>query len=544
MVTGVTIPPNPYTSYRFFAFTSLAGSVALVNLLPGLAIAKSYIGTAVVLFLLQVTSYAVYAVVIYPFFLSPLRHLPGPSGGHPILGQWLTIIKEPSGAPLRRWSREIPNDGLIRYRSLFNKERLLLTTPKALSEVLTVKPYDFIRPELLRSGVGQILGIGILFAEGDDHKIQRKNLMPAFNFRHIKELYPIFWSKSQEMARCIAEEMSESTEKTVELGGWVSRATLDIIGVAGMGQDFNSLADPNTELNQTYRKIFAPSRAGQILGFMSFFLPNWFLRLLPVKRNEDVVAASKVARDTAQRLVEQKKRQLANKENMSPDIVSIALESGHFSDLSLVDNMMTFLAAGHETTAAAFTWATYLLCQNPEKQKILRKEIHKHIPSSNSTIDHTLIDNMPYLHAVCNEALRLYPPVPITLRDTLHDTTVLGHFVPRGTSLVLAPWATNTAPSLWGLDADEFKPERWTAPGQANAGGAVSNYAMLTFLHGPRSCIGQRFATAELACLLAAFVGRFEFEMKDPDEVIEIKGGLTARPKNGLTVNLRPIEGW
>jgi cytochrome P450 len=82
------------------------------------------------------------------------------------------------------------------------------------------------------------------------------------------------------------------------------------------------------------------------------------------------------------------------------------------------------------------------------------------------------------------------------------------------------------------------------APGQANSGGAVSNYAFLTFLHGPRSCIGQKFAVAELAALLAAFVGSFEFEMTEPDEEIIIKGGITARPRNGMRVNLTRIEGW
>jgi len=447
-------------------------------------------------------------------------------------------------------------------RHLFNRERLLLTSPKALAEVLTTNSYDFVKPRLLREGIGQVLGIGILFAEGDEHKVslprskhesiltalgqaQRKSLMPAFNFRHVKELYPIFWAKSQEMVTCIEEQLKQDApENVVEIGGWISRATLDIIGLAGMGQDFNSLKDPDTELNRVYRSIFQPSNAAQILGLLQFFIPMPILRALPIQRNNDIMAASKVARETARRLIQAKKDKLDKKEALSPDIISVALESGGFADEKLVDNMMTFMAAGHETTASSFTWAIYLMCQKPEVQRKLREAIHTNISSLSDSIDHVKLDGIAYLHAVCNETLRIYAPVPITLRDAAHDTTILGQFVPKTTKVIIAPWAINLNKQLWGEDAEEFNPDRWMVPGQTNSGGAVSNYAFLTFLHGPRSCIGQRFAVAELACLVAAFVGKYEFEMADPDEKIEIKGGITARPRNGMHIKLKAVEGW
>ena len=81
-------------------------------------------------------------------------------------------------------------------------------------------------------------------------------------------------------------------------------------------------------------------------------------------------------------------------------------------------------------------------------------------------------------------------------------------------------------------------------PSKANSGGAESNYAFLTFLHGPRSCIGQAFAKAEFACLVAAVIGRFEFKNADKDFKLDIKGGVTARPRNGLHVRIKPLEGW
>jgi cytochrome P450 len=257
--------------------------------------------------------------------------------------------------------------------------------------------------------------------------------MPAFNFRHIKELYPIFWAKSQELVTCIEAQLKKTApDNAVEIGEWISRATLDIIGLAGMGQDFNSLKDPDTKLNRVYRNIFQPSGAAQILGLLQFFIPFFILRALPLQRNDDVLAASRLARETSRQLIQAKKEKLEKKETLSPDIISVALESGGFTDEQLVDNMMTFMAAGHETTASSFTWAIYLMCQKPEVQTRLREAIRANISSLSDSMDHVKLDGIAYLHAVCNETLRIYAPVPLTLRDTAHDTTILGQFRAMG----------------------------------------------------------------------------------------------------------------
>lgn len=466
------------------------------------------------------------------------------------------------------WVNNVPNDGIIRYLGMFNSERLLVTSPKALSEVLTTKNYDFIKPDQIARGLGRLLGVGILLAEGDEHKTQRKNLMPAFAFRHIKDLYPVFWDKSREGVLAMTEAFKadalkkikgEDLEKiipedtVIEVGEWASRATLDIIGVAGMGQDFGAIRDPDTLLNRTYRTVFKPSRQAQILGLLNLFLPGWFVKRIPVKRNGEIEAAAAIIRSTCRTLIRAKKEKLEKNALTDVDILSVALESGGFTEENLVDQMMTFLAAGHETTATAMTWATYMLCLNPDMQTRLRKEIREKLPSLNEdvTISSQQIDHMPYLNAVCNEVLRYYPPVPITLRDAAHDTTLLGHFVPKGTRVMLAPWAINKDEALWGPDAAKFNPDRWlpseSNPHSAN-GGADSNYSFLTFLHGPRSCIGQGFAKAEFACLLAAWIGRFEFTLKNEEEYEEknvlIKGGVTAKPARGLFVKTKVVDGW
>ena len=233
-------------------------------------------------------------------------------------------------------------------------------------------------------------------------------------------------------------------------------------------------------------------------------------------------------------------------EGTTRNILSVAIESGGFTDEGLVNQLMTFLIAGHETTASALSFAIYMLCKNPEVQTRLRNEVRSLLPdprSPKSSISSNDIDSMPYLNAVCNEVLRLYSPVPVTVRVSTQDTTLVGHFIPKGTTIFISPWATNANKDFWGEDAAEFNPDRWLGEGKANTGGIESNYAFLTFLHGPRSCIGQSFAKGEFACLLAAWAGTFETRFANADYVMRVRNGLTPRPKD-LEVKVQVLDEW
>lgn len=192
-------------------------------------------------------------------------------------------MKEPSGLPMQRWINEVPNDGLIHYLNFGNASRLMPTSPKALAEVLSQKSYDFIKPGRVRESIARLLGVGVLLAEGDEHKVrstenpkegrisnslkqrQRKNLTPAFAFRHVKDLYPIFWSKSGEMVRAIqsalqAERAQATTESkeapSIEFGQWASRATLDIIGLAGWVKTSKQYRTPMLSLHRYIDPFF------------------------------------------------------------------------------------------------------------------------------------------------------------------------------------------------------------------------------------------------------------------------------------------------
>ncbi|KAI0159686.1 cytochrome P450 [Xylariaceae sp. FL1272] len=515
-----------------------------------------YISTFASAGILQSLIWVFWVVILWPKLFSPLRSLPEPSGNSWFNGQWDKIRRKPTGMPMREWVAAVPNEGVMRYLGLFNSEQ-------ALAEVLVTKNYDFEKPASWRHTIGRILGVGILLAEGDEHKRQRKNLMPAFAFRHVKDLYPTFWSKTREgvdaMVRDIRTETANQPNEApksavIEVGTWTSRVALDIIGVAGLGRDFGAIKDQNSELMTTYRRLFSPNRQAQILALLGMVFPERLLTLLPVNHNNNINHASEFIRSVCRGLIADKKQKMARKEPTEHDILSVALESGGFTDEELVDQLMTFLAAGHETTATSMTWAIYQLAKMPEVQEKLRKEIHKKLPSIDSNTDITSmdIDHMPYLNAVCNEVMRYWAPVPMTLRDTARETTILGHVIPKGVRVIMSPAATHFDTELWGPDAAEFNPDRWMPTAsddkRAASGGAESNYAFVTFLHGPRSCIGSSFARAEFACILAGWIGRFAFELKNKEEMdeknVEVKGGITARPSKGMYVHATIIDGW
>ncbi|KAI9781400.1 MAG: hypothetical protein M1839_005994 [Geoglossum umbratile] len=439
---------------------------------------------------------------------------------------------------------------MMRLRIGLNDERVFLTSPKAFAEVLVAKSYSFSKTPRLRSRTEDILGNGLLIAEGDEHRAsqqhQRKNMLPTFAFRHIKDHYPTFWAKAYELNCYLEEDLRRrAPDNSCDITDWASRATLDVIGVTAMGHDFNSIRDPHTPLIETYRRVLRPNRASQIVWIIGFLPPKWLMKFLPFGGIDNIWEAAQVARQTSHELI--RKKRIQPKGEKTPtrlDFISLALESGAFTDEELVSQTMTLLGAGHDTTAATFVWAIYALCLNLSVQTRLREEIRRDVPSDAVGVDSTLIDSLPYLRAVVNEVFRYHPTIPMTQRAATEDTTILGQYIRKGTVVVTSPSAVNYSRELWGDDADQFNPERWLCPGKANGGGAQNNYAFMSFSHGPRSCIGQGLAKSEISCFLAKFVGRFEFAMKDPNEKVEIQGPMTAKPKNGLNIVLKVVEGW
>ncbi|KAI1432488.1 cytochrome P450 [Xylaria sp. CBS 124048] len=486
---------------------------------------------------------------IYPRFFSPLKHLHGPKD---ILSMAHRTLMPPKGRP----SGDMFLDLIKKYpgHDMLNLTcfdyHVLVTKPRMLPDLLVHRAYDFIKPPKVSAFLRLVIGDGLIMVEGDQHKFLRKNSQPAFSYRHIKDLYPMMWQKSVLMTQVLEEALETGEAKgtgIIDFSSWTSKVTLDIIGVAGMGREFNMLRKADDPLLSIYEDLGdpVPEKLLYALSLILFGMP--FVRLLPWKMNGRFKYLTDSLSDICMPMIQEKRRAVANSKDDHVDILSLLIKSGNFDDHQLRHQLLTFLAAGHETTSSALSWACYLLTKHPEMQDKLREEIRQVLPAG-SEIDESIdlagiFEQLPYLNGIINETLRLYPTVPLTMRQAIRDSELAGQFIPKGVTVVLSMWQMNRSPELWGPDAGEFLPERWITAGKPNSnGGADSNYEFLTFLHGPRSCIGQGFAKGEMRCLLAAMIRTFSWDLAMDEAKVLPRGVITIKPENGLFLRLKRLR--
>ncbi|KAL2840673.1 cytochrome P450 [Aspergillus pseudoustus] len=504
-------------------------------------------------FIIDLVLFLSWLIIIYPYFYSPFRHLPRPKGEIPIVGQFKGPYTKPLGSTYLKWLTTVSNDGLITYRSILNQDRILLTCPKAIAEVLVSNTYAYTKHPNEISVIRRFLGNGLTISEGAEHRFQRKVMTAIYAVRNIRAFYEVFWKKGVELVKALEETTTGSLTGgcEVEISQWANRATIDIIGLAALGKDFSCLDGAKSDLFETYQEIFTWAPEKDVFMALNRILPKGFAQWLPWKVNERIDATSATLRDICRGLVRERIDKVRKSDGKGDDLIGRMIGMGGWEVEELVEQLLTVIAAGHETSASSFTWACYLLGQNQPAQDRLRSELKEIIPQlfaqdpSSDSLAATL-DNLPYLNAVCNEVLRFIPPVPLMRRVATIPTSILGHEIPPGTQIILCPYAINRSPELWGPDAGEFKPERWISPetGKANNdGGMGSNYAYMTFSHGARSCIGQNFAKAELRTLVAVFVARFRFQLARPNREAVPVGIISVRPRDGLVLRVERVDG-
>ncbi|OCL03967.1 cytochrome P450 [Glonium stellatum] len=261
---------------------------------------------------LQYLAIKAYNIFIYPFYRSPLRHLPGPKDGHFLLGQEYKLYKANGPHELQlSWMRQWPDAPFIRYLSIANKEILLVNSLQAHREVLQTKCYEFEKPEFFRRIIGEIVGVGLLFAEGEEHKKQRRLLNGPFSFGNVKKLQVVFNAKAQELTATLAKKASSNPDEPIEVSKIFSKATLDIIGLVVLGVELNSLSS-SSSFAECYGRILNQSPVGQAISALNMFLPvrKW----LPLKANRDFVKANQEVRRLLREAIRERKREILEEE--------------------------------------------------------------------------------------------------------------------------------------------------------------------------------------------------------------------------------------
>ena len=494
----------------------------------------------------------IYASYIYPFYISELRHVPTVPG-FPLWGQFVTIITQECGVPQRKWHQE--HGPIIRYFFPFGAERLAVADDKAIHQMTVKNPYNYPKPVRAKLWMVRILGEGVLLAEGSEHVHQRKALAPGFSISSIRALSPVFWSKSLLLSKLWKEEMAESrvTIKAFEVLEWLNRTTLDIIGQAGFGTDINSLENPETPIREAYRLVFAFDIGSRILHGLQAFIPS--TKYIPAKMNRDMESARGIILNTATTIITEKEGQAAAHTGHKDIIALISKDNLKMKEAgeeglsfeTMRDQVMTFLGAGHDTTATGVAWTLHLLSKYPAIQIKLREEVRLHMPflfdpETRYNVEELAkadADQLPYMDNVCRESLRYIPPIPMTVRESIADDILGDYRVPAGTVIYVLANAINRLPMYWGPTASEFDPDRWD-----NLPSTYTTNAFMTFLQGPRGCVGRKFAETEMKVLLCCLLSMYTFEMdksvEDPESLKMWR--LVLRPRDGVSLMVKSLE--
>lgn len=258
------------------------------------------------------------------------------------------LVKDgPSGEIFVDIARRYPGQDFV----CLNKTAtaLLVTNPRLLADVLVHRCYDFGKPPKIAAFLRGFLGDGLIIVEGDRHKFLRKNTMPAFAFRHIKDLYPMMWDKASLLMRTLEKDVvanSAAGSSVVELTTWASKVTLDIIGIAGLGRRLNTVEKDQDPLQQTFEEILEPSREKLLFSAMSFVFGPAFVRLLPWRMNNVFRELAGSLESICRPMLAEKREAIAKKQDDHFDVLSLLIKSNNFSDAELKDQLLTFLAAG------------------------------------------------------------------------------------------------------------------------------------------------------------------------------------------------------
>ncbi|KAG7007520.1 cytochrome P450 monooxygenase [Physcia stellaris] len=443
--------------------------------------------------------------------------------------------------PQRKWHQEYGD--VVRYFYPFGTERLSVIDQESIKQITMKNPYNYPKPLSIRNWMARILGRdGILLAEGDSHIQQRKALAPGFSTQSIKTLYPIFWRKALLLSEIWRQSIAkDNTDQIcIEVLDGLNRTTLDIIGQAGFGTEFDSLRHPDAPLRVAYQAIFAFNFTARL--YHALHTCTHWAHYLPLKMNYEMVKSRKVICDTATDIIS---RKLSEVDPKDKDIIALTLRgfnlagAERLSSETMRDQIMTFLGAGHDTTATGAAWTLHLLAKYPPIQERLRAEIKQHMPSlfdpnlrgEDANLESIDVDQLPYLDNVCRESLRYIPPIPLTSRALVSEDRLGGYVIPAQTYVSIHANAINRLPQYWGPTAHEFDPDRWD-----HLPSTYCSEAFMTFLQGPRGCIGRKFAETEMKILLCSLLSMYIFEpdrtFDDPEEWKMWR--LVLRPKDGI----------
>ena len=417
------------------------------------------------------------------------------------------------------WPRAVFEGGL--HRSPYPGGPVTVSDPAMAAEVLLEKADDFPRGELINRLFRPIWGRGIFIAEGADWRWQRRAGAPAFRPANMAALAPVM--------RAAAERTLTSWRagRSLDLHQEMRGLTLQVLFDAALsgGEDFPDKAEASREVGDFV------SGVGRFA--LTDFLPMpeaW----RPSTQRRGGRSRAYVRRHVGAMIA--RRRAEGGRRGDLVDLLMAAADpetGARMDDDLLRDNLIGFIAAGHETSANALAWALWLVARHPATERRLLAEVEAVAGEVPIGPDH--LEQLTFTRQVIQETMRLYPGAVALARTAARDTAVGGHPIKRGTLVSIAVYALHRRPDLWD-DPDAFDPDRF-APGRRADHPA---FAYQPFGAGPRVCMGAAFAMTEMVTALAVLVrgARLTPDPSRPVRVGTRMGALVA--PNGLWVAAEP----
>ncbi len=394
----------------------------------------------------------------------------------------------------------------------------LVNQPELVRTVLNERPMDFPKSDRVGEGLRPLLGNSVFLTNGAVWQRQRRIIDPAFEGGRLRDTFPAMLAAGQAAG-------ARLPEGAVEIEEQMSHAAADVIF-----RTLFSIPIEHRLAAEVFRQFRAYQRSQPILNLAAFLpVPRWVPRFhRRATRRAAQAIRTAIAELTANRMAE-------IEAGTAPDDLATKImttadpETGErFSADEMVDQVAIFFLAGHETSASALGWALYLLALFPDSQDRVAEEAAA-LPENPVFSD---LSMLKFTRDVFRETLRLYPPVPMMVRESTCPERFRDRDLPKGSQIVLSPWHLHRHERLWD-DPDSFNPDRY---GSENGRNCLRD-AYIPFSSGARVCTGAGFAMVEGPLLLALLVRGFRFQRVDGDDPVPV-AHLTVRARDGIRLRV------
>ena len=426
--------------------------------------------------------------------------------------------------PLTTWTRRSFDQKIGQTDSVLGPVTVV-SDPMAIRHVLVenVANYrkDALQLRILRPGLGN----GVFTAEGEDWRMQRRALAPLFTPRAVADFLP---AMAQSAAWLEARWRPLREGRRLDVASEMSRVTLDVlertIFPQGLARDPASFA----RAMGSYFDAIGRLHPLDIVG-----APDWLPRIGKSRPDASLRFFASAVEDiirARRRWLKEENQGEAPRDLLTRLLAARDPQTGEgLDEASVAANVLTFIGAGHETTANGLTWSLYLLALHPEWRAQVEQEVDEALAEG---VTEAALPRLIRTRATFEEALRLYPPAASLSREAIGADELCGRLIRPGETVVISPWVLHRHRQLWDRP-DYFDPTRFM-PGRRES---IDRFAYLPFGAGPRVCIGMGFALQEAVILLASVVKQVRLDLA-PGHKVEPVMRITLRPRGGMPMIL------